>query len=133
FELLHFPILDMGVAPARSVADLCSKILGAIFDHRPVLLHCRAGLGRTGTIGACCLVSLGLTAEDAIRSLRTRSRLYIQTESQENMIGHYADHLHSLVDAGTLPDLFSPPGTLGLHSLSKRLAESGLSINGSRG
>jgi protein-tyrosine phosphatase len=35
-----------------------------------VLLHCAAGIGRTGTAAACVLKSLGLTRDEALERVR---------------------------------------------------------------
>ena len=35
-----------------------------------VLLHCAAGLGRTGTAAACVLKALGLDAQEALQRVR---------------------------------------------------------------
>ncbi|MDY7094441.1 MAG: tyrosine-protein phosphatase [Acidobacteriota bacterium] len=111
FQLIHFPIPDMGIATPRAVAGLCERLVPAMVEGRPVLLHCRAGLGRTGTVGACCLVSLGLDAGDAILHLRTQSRFYIQTTSQQHMVKHYADHLRTVADQDELPPSFRRPAS----------------------
>jgi ADP-ribosyl-[dinitrogen reductase] hydrolase len=50
---------------------------------RKVLLHCRGGLGRTGTIAAQLLVELGAPAEDAIVRVREARPGAIETGEQE--------------------------------------------------
>ncbi len=89
FEIIHFPIPDMGIPTPRSCALLCQGLL-ADLDARPVLLHCHGGLGRTGTIAACCLVSRGWSAEAALRHVREINANYVQTTGQAKFIDHYA-------------------------------------------
>lgn len=92
FELLHFPIMDMGIPTPRACASLCLELVRDL-SSRPVLLHCRGGLGRTGTIAACCLVNLGRTADEALTQVRCVNPFYVQTPAQARFIEHYAAHL----------------------------------------
>lgn len=89
FELIHFPIADMGIPTPRACAALCAQLLDGI-EQRPVLLHCKGGLGRTGTIAACCLVGLGRAPEQALIEVRSVNPNYVQTASQAKFIEHYA-------------------------------------------
>ena len=93
FEGVHFPIDDMGIPETRQTVELCRKILSAIDREEPVLLHCKAGLGRTGTVLACCLILQGDTASEAVASLRRKCQYYIQTREQERFIHHFAQFL----------------------------------------
>ncbi len=36
-----------------------------------LLIHCAAGIGRTGTIAACILVELGMGSDDALTLIRS--------------------------------------------------------------
>jgi atypical dual specificity phosphatase len=94
FALIHFPILDMGIPTPRECARVCAEIVHGL-GERPVLLHCRGGLGRTGTVAACCLVNLGRTAEQALTEVRGINPFYVQTQAQARFIEHYAAYLAS--------------------------------------
>ena len=106
---LHFPIPDMGIPTPRAAMELCSDVLAAMARSEPVVLHCKAGLGRTGTMLAATLVSLGDDAERAISAVRRVSTYYIQTPSQEQFVHHYADFLRELDRRGELPPGFVAP------------------------
>ena len=47
-----------------------------------VFLHCRAGLGRSGTITAALLISGGMMPDDAIRAVRAVRPGAIETSGQ---------------------------------------------------
>ncbi len=83
---LHLPIRDAGV-PDRDFerlwfsagADLRARLLAG----ERILVHCRGGLGRTGTIAARLLVEMGLAPEEAIRSVRWARPGAIENDLQE--------------------------------------------------
>lgn len=85
----HFPIVDMGVPTPAAVAQLCGQLAPDLQAGRPTLVHCRAGLGRTGTVLACILVHGGLEAGQAVQAVRRTNPRYIQTEEQFRFIGEF--------------------------------------------
>ncbi len=103
FEVHHFPIFDMGIPTPRRAADLCRRVLADLDRREPVLLHCKAGLGRTGTMLACSLVSLGESAQAAVARVRRVSSFYIQNTAQERFVTHYAEFLREQEASGLLP------------------------------
>ena len=55
-------------------------------QKRSVMMHCYAGLGRTGTISACFIGALfGLSAEDAIRAVRSIRPGSIEEDQEESV------------------------------------------------
>jgi protein-tyrosine phosphatase len=54
-------------------------IASALDDDQRVYLHCRAGIGRTGTVAACWLVEQGLGADDALALLRRKFQASAQS------------------------------------------------------
>ena len=69
---LHLPIPDYGVPDAAFEAAWAAAGLGGrLAAGQTVALHCRAGLGRTGTIAARLLIECsGLDAEAAVAMVR---------------------------------------------------------------
>lgn len=56
----------------------------------PVVIRCKGGLGRAGTIGACTLVELGMTADEALATVkRERGPRAPETRAQEGFVRQY--------------------------------------------
>lgn len=86
----HFPVSDRGVPLMSETVSLCRELLQAIDSGQRVAVHCRAGLGRTGTILACLSVCRGQRAQDAISQLRRLAPGSIQTDIQESFVHRLA-------------------------------------------
>ncbi len=63
---------DAHGTPDMDAANNLAKKVVAALDRGPVLVHCQAGLNRSGLITALALMHLGRTADEAIRLLRDR-------------------------------------------------------------
>jgi atypical dual specificity phosphatase len=90
---VHFPIRDMGIPDVDAAWSMCWRICGWIDAAQPTVLHCRAGLGRTGTMLACVMVARGFEAGAAVRKVRTVNPRYIQTQDQFDFVERFAKRL----------------------------------------
>ncbi len=97
---VHFPIDDMKVPTLAGAQELCARIAGWIEEERATVVHCKAGLGRTGTILACVLVRQGLSPVKAIETVRAVQSGYIQSDEQFAFVGEFATFLGERAGAG---------------------------------
>lgn len=86
---LHLPIVDVWIPDEhfertwqRAGAELRQILRGG----GRVVLHCRGGLGRTGTIAGRLLVEFGVNPREAIRLVRAARPGTIQTLEQETYV-----------------------------------------------
>lgn len=86
---LHLPIRDMGIPGEefeRRWQEEGPALRQMLLDGERIVLHCLAGLGRTGTVAARLLVELGTDPAEAIRTVRLARPGTIQTVEQEQYV-----------------------------------------------
>ena len=85
----HLPIVDVST-PSEAFErqwDVAGNELRTLLrNSRDVLVHCRGGLGRAGTIAARLLVELGTEPQTAIRQVRAARPGAIETPEQERYV-----------------------------------------------
>ena len=86
----------MGVPEFDDLVNTVDFIHKRITSNEPVMVHCLAGLGRTGTILACYLIKYQkMSADKAIQKLRDERPGSIQSFPQEEIIFQFAKSLQS--------------------------------------
>lgn len=86
---VYAPIRDGGIpheAFARTWGDLGPRVRNILRQGGRVLIHCRAGLGRTGLLAASLMTELGATPLDAINLVRAARDGAIETHAQEEFV-----------------------------------------------
>jgi ADP-ribosyl-[dinitrogen reductase] hydrolase len=96
-EWHHLPIVD--VRPPDERFEAAWRSSGPVLNRRlreggRVLVHCRGGLGRAGTIAARLLVELGVGADEAVRRVRAARPGAIETNEQLNHVLSLPRALH---------------------------------------
>ena len=84
-QWLQLVIEDFGTPDLNTLESwqqIKESILAALARRETVLLHCAAGLGRTGMMAACLLVACGQTPASAIAQVRAARPGTIETEAQ---------------------------------------------------
>lgn len=91
-KFVSFPIQDRQVpgSPTEMVGAL-ENLNADLSAGKNVVIHCRQGIGRTGLVSACLLVTKGLSSGAAITTLSAaRGAPVPETEEQRRWIDHYA-------------------------------------------
>lgn len=90
-EMTHVSVRDGGVPASLDVmVALVEGILASARAGDTVVIHCKGGLGRTGTAAGCCLVELGHDAASAIAIVRRVRAGAVEREEQERFVEAYA-------------------------------------------
>lgn len=85
----HLPIVDVSTPDGEfewqwdTAGD---QIRALLRDGRNIVVHCRGGLGRAGTIGARLLIELGMERATAISRVRNVRPGAIETPEQEQYV-----------------------------------------------
>ena len=94
---LHLRVEDFGSPSIEEIDSTVEYIQNQIDNKKPVMVHCAAGKGRTGTILAAYLLkNENLTAEQAIKKIRNLRPGSIQSNIQEMTIFMYENYLKTV-------------------------------------
>lgn len=96
FEYHRMAIVDFGCPSAGFMKKILNLIDASIEKKLNVYLHCRGGIGRTGTVVGCYLVRHGLAGDEAIRKIEQLRRGTLdwhhaspETSEQRNLIKNW--------------------------------------------
>jgi atypical dual specificity phosphatase len=103
---VHVPVVDF-TPPAPEQLDHCLSVINRAIEQKfGVVVHCAAGLGRTGTLLAVWYVAQGLEPATAITKVREMRPGSIETPEQERAVYNFAAKNASAHDRSTT---YAPP------------------------
>jgi len=81
-DYVRKPIKDHSIPQAKAaMTEILEAIQDSLRSRRPTYVHCRAGIGRTGTVVGCLLVERGLSGAEAVEEL---NRLWKQSRRSKS-------------------------------------------------
>ena len=97
-------IPDMGAPTLDQAVRLCRHIEQLLTQNEVIAVHCRAGLGRTGTILAAHLIWNGYSSLDALETVRSIEPRWVQSQAQVDFLEAFAPMV-SKIHAGSAKGL----------------------------
>jgi len=97
-EYKYFPITDYS-APSleerTEYRDFVSSLLKLIHNSKRILIHCGAGIGRTGTVATSILLEAGLTLEKSMKIVDAAGS-GAEVDKQLELLNWYTDEVKSV-------------------------------------
>ncbi len=93
---LHLPVKDMSAPSIEDVKTFIAFAHDMSEGKEGTLVHCMAGMGRTGTMLACYLLHAGCSYEQAVDEVRRCRPGSIETATQEALIKQYSALLENV-------------------------------------
>lgn len=91
---LSHPIVDYGLPQMGTFVDMIQQIKDHLKDGAHVIVHCKAGIGRSGMVAACVLVAFGETPTSAQKIVSvSRGTAIPDTVEQGAYIAAFAQHV----------------------------------------
>lgn len=92
-KVLHYPIEDFGIPGDMGEFDAFLGRMAEALHQGSVVIHCAAGLGRTGLVAAGYLIREDIPAEKAIKEIRKLRPGSVETYEQMLFLRRYESYL----------------------------------------
>jgi len=93
FEYKHIPVPDLASPTQEQIEEFVSFVNNLTASKKKIVVHCDAGIGRTGTMQGQGLVNKGCSASWSISEVRKRRPGSIETTEQEDTILKYEERI----------------------------------------
>jgi len=90
FDYHHLPLEDFTAPSYEMVQRFIAIVNKARNAGKSTVVHCMAGLGRSGTMAACYLVSIGYSSREALDRIRALRPGSVETVEQEEAVHEFA-------------------------------------------
>jgi protein-tyrosine phosphatase len=89
-RVLHMPVPDFGIPETAPLRTALEQTLAALQQGDTLLVHCHAGLGRTGTFLGCLgRIHLGLDGPQAVTWIRQYIPMALENEQQIGFVKNF--------------------------------------------
>jgi hypothetical protein len=83
---LRWRIPDAGIPSLELAREIVTELRRRLALGQTVVVHCLAGMGRTGTIVSCALIASGIEPARALAAVRATRPGTVQNERQEGFV-----------------------------------------------
>lgn len=95
-DVRHFPVVDMDAPDVAAAKEHCAAVEAELLAGEVVVVHCRAGLGRTGTMLTAQLIWRGQSAPEAVEQSRSVNPRWIQSDTQLAFLDRFGKSLRGV-------------------------------------
>jgi protein-tyrosine phosphatase len=92
FEVYYLPIVDEGAPDIEQLEKMITWIEACIADDKKILIHCRYGIGRTGTLVIAYLFKNGYSLRQALNKMKHTPSMPMSNQ-QYRLLRKYSEKL----------------------------------------